>query len=145
MTDQANPAAAWPRAVNRLLLVEDNAPLLQFIRTVAQRLGYEVIATSTLERRPELHSDPPTLALLDVHTDPEPYTAFEMTRAVPDTVPIVLMSGDAQEVLEAAVTEGRSHGAWVVGMLVKPFGLPALRQLLIDHRREAPLVADVRA
>lgn len=105
-----------PAAKRRILIVDDDAILLQFIGEVLHHAGYDTVAASSgAQAIAQIEAREPDLALLDI-TMPG-MTGLELARHLNEltTVPFMFLSaiGDADSAKQAA-----AYGA--VGYVVKP-------------------------
>ncbi len=108
--------SAAPAAKRRILIVDDDAILLQFIGEVLRHAGYDTVAASSgAQAIAQIEAREPDLALLDI-TMPG-MTGLELARHLNEltTVPFMFLSaiGDADSAKQAA-----AYGA--VGYVVKP-------------------------
>lgn len=105
-----------PAVKRRILIVDDDAILLQFIGEVLRHAGYDTVAASSgAQAIAQIEAREPDLALLDI-TMPG-MTGLELARHLNEltTVPFMFLSaiGDADSAKQAA-----AYGA--VGYVVKP-------------------------
>ena len=105
-----------PAAKRRILIVDDDAILLQFIGEVLRHAGYDTVAASSgAQAIAQIEAREPDLALLDI-TMPG-MTGLELARHLNEltTVPFMFLSaiGDTDSAKQAA-----AYGA--VGYVVKP-------------------------
>jgi len=126
---------------NRLLVVDDQPDILDFVGQVAMSVGWDVrLANDAPEFRTELAVFDPTLVILDLqmpHTD-----GIELIRELSvlgAKASILISSGMDQRVLVSAEQLGVAHGLSMVGILQKPIMLADLEAILNQHHR-APRV-----
>ena len=120
---------------NRLLVVDDQPDILDFVGQVAEGVGYEVrLAGDAKQFREALHLFKPTLVILDLqmpHTD-----GIELIRelgALGARAQILISSGMDQRVLASAEQLGIAHGLSMAGVLQKPIMLADLEAVLGQH------------
>jgi EAL domain-containing protein (putative c-di-GMP-specific phosphodiesterase class I) len=126
---------------NRLLVVDDQPDILDFVGQVAEAVGYEIrLANDADEFRDAVRTFRPSLMILDLQM---PQTdGIELIRelgAAGTRASILISSGMDQRVLQSAEQLGLSHGLKMVGFLQKPIMLADLEALLAQHLR-APRV-----
>lgn len=120
------------RTNNRLLIIDDEAGVREFVRDAAEEMGYEVIATGTPEEffAAQL-AFAPTVMLIDLmmpDTD-----GVEILRALaerPCEGRIALISGADGRVLKTAHRVGEQYGLSMIGTVQKPVSLETLEDLL---------------
>jgi DNA-binding response OmpR family regulator len=131
-------AVPSPGTAPRILVADDDADLLRFIRLTLTRVGYEVMEARDGRQAIELAlAQPPDLAVLDVMM-PE-YDGCEVTRrlrAEPSTrdVPVILLSARAQG---DDVARGMAAGA--TDYVTKPVTIAALRERVKAALRDSSL------
>jgi EAL domain-containing protein (putative c-di-GMP-specific phosphodiesterase class I)/CheY-like chemotaxis protein len=120
---------------NRLLVVDDQPDILDFVAQVAESLGWQVAtAEGAAQFRQRLRGFEPTLVVLDLQmpgTD-----GIELIRelgAAGTKAPILISSGMDQRVLASAEQLGLSHGLTMAGLLPKPIMLADLEAILQRH------------
>lgn len=116
----------------RLLVIDDEAEIGEFIREVAEDLGYEVVVTRHAEAfKTGYESFDPTLIMLDiVMPDVDGiellrYLAQEGCRAK-----VLVMSGYSEKYLESAEKLSDAYGLKRIDRLTKPIRLAKLREVL---------------
>ena len=118
--------------LNRLLVVDDHADILDFVGQVAEGVGYTVAkAQSQDEFHALLPGFKPTVVMLDLQMPGG--DGVELIRALArqnSAAKIVVASGMDQRVLNAAEQLGKSHGLQMVGVMQKPIMLGDLECLL---------------
>ena len=121
-----------PDNVNRLLIVDEDAGVVDFVGDIAKRVGYAVAsATSGARFLQLLESFQPSLILLELQlsdTDGVELLRSLGTRACAANV--VLLSGGDERVLAAAHGLGFSHGLAMCGTLEKPIPVAELKTKL---------------
>ena len=130
-----------PSSLNRLLVVDDHADILDFVSQVAEDVGYEVArAQSQEEFQAALAGFKPTLVMLDLQMpDTDGIEFIRMLARRNSRANIVLASGMDQRILTAAEQLGKSHGLAMAGVMQKPIMLGDLESLLghyFETRRE---------
>lgn len=121
------PSRPAPRGTERVLLVDDEPTIVLLAGSILESLGYGVTATaSSAEALELLTADPGGYDLLLTDYMMPKLTGIALARAVhgprPD-LPILMMTGYAQRVDQASLTEAHVHA--VVG---KPFRKVALAE-----------------
>ena len=118
--------------VNRLLVVDDEPGIVDFVAAVAAKLGFTVASTGTGGGFLQLvDTFRPTLILLDLHL-PET-DGVELLRALVAhdcKAHVLLMSGVDERVLAAAHELGANRGLSMCGVLTKPVMLADLQTKL---------------
>ena len=121
---------------NRLLIIDDEAGICDFVSGVAERLGYEVSATGDPDKFLSLLGDfRPNILIIDLNM-PD-VDGIELLRVLgADHYPgaVLLMSGVDPKVLVAAQESGTSHGLNMLGVLEKPMLVSDLRHTLQKAR-----------
>jgi EAL domain-containing protein (putative c-di-GMP-specific phosphodiesterase class I) len=128
-----------PDETNRLLVVDDQPDILDFVAQVAESLGWRVSTAEGADAfRTKLRELQPTLVMLDLQmpgTD-----GIELIRElgrVGTTAPILISSGMDQRVLASAEQLGLSYGLKMAGLLQKPIMLADLEKILEEHLADA--------
>ena len=118
----------------RLLLVDDEPVLADFVATGARESGYDPILTSDDEQfRAEFLAARPDMVVLDLGMPG--MDGIELLRFLAEQrfqAPVLIISGFDRRVLESAFRLGEAHGLTMVGPLEKPVRLEALETLLTD-------------
>ena len=116
----------------RLLLIDDEPALAEFVANAARETGFAPIVTSNDEIfRDRFRSDQPALVALD-HGMPG-MDGVELLRFLADERfegPVVIISGFDRRVLESAFRLGEALGLSMAGPLEKPVRLEELEALL---------------
>jgi EAL domain-containing protein (putative c-di-GMP-specific phosphodiesterase class I)/CheY-like chemotaxis protein len=134
--------------VNRLLIVDEEREVADFVAGVARNVGYTVAcAPSGASFVQLLESFQPSLVMMDLSlpdTDGVELLRSLAARACPANV--VLMSAGDERVLSAAHDLGVSHGLAMCGTLAKPVPVAELKTKLAAMLHENPHVdiEDVR-
>jgi EAL domain-containing protein (putative c-di-GMP-specific phosphodiesterase class I)/CheY-like chemotaxis protein len=118
--------------VNRLLIVDDEPGVVDFIAAAAHQLDYTVASAGTAaEFLTLVDSFRPSLIVMDLHLpDGDGVELLRMLVARGFKAPIVIMSGVDERVLAAAYELGVSKGLKMYGTLAKPVLLPDLQMKL---------------
>lgn len=119
-------------ADKRLLVIDDETEIGEFIRVVAEEMGYDVRVTASAEEFRALYeSFDPTVIMLDV-VMPEidgiellRYLAAKKCRAR-----VLVMSGYSAKYLESAERLSEAYGLGNIEPVTKPIRLAKLRELL---------------
>ena len=121
---------------NRLLIIDDEAGICDFVSGVAEKLGYEVRATGDPNKFLSLLGDfKPSILILDLNM-PE-VDGIELLRILGADHyqgAVLLMSGMDPKVRAAAEKSGTSHGLNMLGVLEKPMLVSDLRHTLQKAR-----------
>jgi len=134
--------------VNRLLIVDEQREIADFVAGVARKMGYAVAcAPSGASFVQLLESFQPSVIMMDLSlpdTDGVELLRSLAARACPANV--VLTSAADERVLSAAHDLGLSHGLPMCGTLAKPIPMAELRTKLAATLHENPQVdvEDVR-
>ena len=127
-----------PMTQPRLLLIDDEPALADFVANAARESGFEPNVTSDAEAfRNRFRDDRPDAVALDLGM---PVDGVEMLRFLSDEEfegPVLIISGFDRRVLESAFRLGEALGLTMMGPLEKPVRLEDLEQLL---RRMKPVV-----
>jgi DNA-binding response OmpR family regulator len=113
---------------NRLLVVDDQPDILDFVGQVAESVGYEVrLANDAKQFRDAVRTFKPSLMILDLQM---PQTdGIELIRElgiVGTRASVLISSGMDQRVLQSAEQLGVAHGLNMAGFLQKPIMLADL-------------------
>jgi EAL domain-containing protein (putative c-di-GMP-specific phosphodiesterase class I)/CheY-like chemotaxis protein len=108
--------------VNRLLIVDDEPGVVDFLAAVAAKLDYSVAsAGSAAEFLTLVDAFRPTLIVLDLYLpDTDGLELLRLLAARDCKAPILLMSGVDERVLSTAYDLGVSYGLTMCGKLAKP-------------------------
>jgi EAL domain-containing protein (putative c-di-GMP-specific phosphodiesterase class I)/CheY-like chemotaxis protein len=124
--------------VNRLLVVDDEPGVIDFIAAAARRCDYAVASTGHAgEFLALVESFRPTLILMDLHLpDSDGVELLRLLVARGCKAPILLMSGVDERVLTAAYEVGVTHGLSMYGMLSKPVSFADLQMKLAAAQKQ---------
>jgi PAS domain S-box-containing protein len=113
-----------------LLVIDDDASVLETMRAALQRCGYDVLTASSGERAMQLATSREIdLVLLDAVLPGESgEQIFEQLRALNPHIPVLLVSGYAK----AEAMQRFAHGGSLSGFLAKPF----TREVLAERVRQ---------
>ncbi len=119
-------------ASQRVLIIDDEAGIAEFVAEVARSCGFEARATTDAgEFRKLVVSWRPDLIVLDLMI-PE-VDGIELFHFLVDAglrVPIVILSGADRNILEMAKRLGAARGLDIVATLSKPMRARDLREVL---------------
>jgi two-component system OmpR family response regulator len=119
-------------AHNRLLIVDDEPGITRVIETVAQELGFEVLAIHQSEQfeKALLQLDP-TLICLDIAMpDRDGVELIAALAARSYAGKIVVMSGAHPSYIQMSSVIGKTRGLHIAGTLSKPFRIHEVSALL---------------
>lgn len=120
----------------RLLLIDDEPALADFVANVARDCGFDPVLTSTDDQfRSALIAERPDMIALDLGMPG--MDGVELLRFLADhdcRAPVLIISGFDRRVLESAFRLGEALGLQMVGPLEKPVRAADLDQLLTDMR-----------
>ena len=120
----------------RLLLIDDEPALAQFLATAAEDCGFQPIITSRDEDfRGKFIADQPDMVALDLGMPG--MDGVELLRFLAEKdfkSPVLIVSGFDRRVLESAFRLGEALGLTMVGPLEKPVRLEELEKVLAQLR-----------
>ena len=118
--------------INRLLVVDDQADILEFIATVAELVGYRVATAQNAERAFALLREfDPSLVILDLQMpDVDGVELIRQLATYGTRAPILISSGMDPRVLASVEQLGLTQGLNMIGTLQKPLALPDLEAIL---------------
>lgn len=115
----------------RLLLIDDEPALADYLASAATACGFEPIVTDRDDRfREAFLKHQPEMVALDLGM---PVDGVELTRFLADEAyrgPVLIVSGFDRRVLESAFRLGEALGLNMVGPVEKPVRLDVLEDLL---------------
>ncbi len=121
---------------NRLLVVDDQDDMLDFVSQVAEQHGYVIETAKDADSfRERMQSFDPTLISLDLQMPGS--DGIELLRYLGRfgcKAPVLINSGMDSRVLSSAEQFGRSVGVTIAGTLQKPIMLEDLEAVLLRHR-----------
>ena len=115
----------------RLLLIDDEPALAEYLANAAKTSGFDPVITARDEDfRGEFLANTPEMVALDLGM---PVDGIELTRFLADQDyrgPVLIVSGFDRRVLESAFRLGEALGLNMAGPVEKPVRLEALEELL---------------
>ena len=115
----------------RLLLIDDEPALADYLANAATACGFEPIVTDRDDRfREAFRKHQPEMVALDLGM---PVDGVELTRFLADEAyrgPVLIVSGFDRRVLDSAFRLGEALGLNMVGPVEKPVRLDVLEELL---------------
>ena len=116
----------------RLLVIDDERDIGEFIRTVAQDMGYAVMVTSSADEFLAAYkSFHPTHIMLDiVMPDIDGIELLRYLAASGCQAKVLVMSGYSEKYLESAQKLSDAYGLRNIDRLTKPIRLAKLREVL---------------
>jgi EAL domain-containing protein (putative c-di-GMP-specific phosphodiesterase class I)/CheY-like chemotaxis protein len=134
--------------VNRLLVVDDEPGVVDFVGALGSKLGYAVAtASSGREFLRLVDAFRPTMIVMDLHLpDTDGVELLRQLVARDCKANVLLMSGTEERVLATAHDLGTSYGLSMCGLLGKPLVPADLQRTLAAVRHQDPEVdaADLR-
>src|SRR6059058_5596561 len=116
----------------RLLLIDDEPTLAEFLASAAEESGFEpVITAHDDEFRKAFLAQPPEMVALDLGMPG--MDGVELIRFLADqnySSPVLIVSGFDRRVLESAFRLGEALGLTMVGPVEKPVRFDVLEQML---------------
>jgi EAL domain-containing protein (putative c-di-GMP-specific phosphodiesterase class I) len=129
---------------NRLLVIDDQPDILEFISQVAQQCGFAVSSVDTADRfQEQLTAFAPSMIIIDLqmpNVDGVELIRLLARRQV--RAPLLIASGMDARVLASAEQLGRSLGLKMSGVLQKPIMLGDLEAALEAHLIQGPRVTE---
>lgn len=129
---------------NRLLVIDDQPDILDFIAQVAQQCGFTVSPVETADRfQEQLAAFAPSLIVIDLQMPT--VDGVELIRLLARRqvrAPVLIASGMDARVLASAEQLGRSLGLKMSGVMQKPIMLGELEAVLEAHRIQGPKVTE---
>ena len=120
----------------RLLLIDDEPALADFLANAARECGFEPVVTSDdTEFRDTFRNDKPDMVALDLGMPG--MDGVELLRFLADEQyhsPVLIVSGFDRRVLESAFRLGEALGLNMAGPVEKPVRLDAIEQVLNQLR-----------
>jgi EAL domain-containing protein (putative c-di-GMP-specific phosphodiesterase class I) len=120
------------REANRLLIVDDQPDILEFVSTVADSVGFKcACADNAAKFRQLLRDFDPTLLILDLQMpDVDGIELIRELALAGTKARVLISSGMDPRVLTSAEQLGLAHGLAMIGTLQKPIMLADLEALL---------------
>jgi DNA-binding response OmpR family regulator len=118
--------------IARLLVVDDEPSVCEFVRRVAERAGFKVeTATTHAQFQRAYESFKPTAIMFDlVMPEVDGVALLQILSDLNCTVPLLIMSGYHPELLNSSRRLGDGYDLDVRGTLRKPFGMAELQAAL---------------
>ena len=120
----------------RLLLIDDEPALADFLANAARECGFEALVTSNdTEFRDTFRNERPDMVALDLGMPG--MDGVELLRFLADEEyrsPVLIVSGFDRRVLESAFRLGEALGLNMAGPVEKPVRLEAIEQVLNQLR-----------
>ena len=114
-----------------LLIVDDDAFIVELVTSVAEGEGYEVGAADSPDTLAACLERRWSVTLLDLTMpDLDAVTALRMIADAQPGSEILVFSGAEEERVRSATTVAGFYGLTVIGSLAKGQGLPALQEIL---------------
>ena len=118
----------------RLLLIDDEPALAEFVANAARLCGFEPVLTSNDEQfQSEFRKERPDAAVLDLGMPG--MDGVELLRFLAEQQfhsPVLIISGFDRRVLDSAFRLGEALGLTMIGPLEKPVRLEALEIVLTE-------------
>ena len=125
----------------RLLLIDDEPALAEFLATAAEDSGFEPVITGHDQAfREAFLADKPDMVALDLGMPG--MDGVELIRFLADQnyrAPVLIVSGFDRRVLESAFRLGEALGLTMVGPVAKPVRLDELETIFAELRATLPL------
>jgi DNA-binding response OmpR family regulator len=120
----------------RLLVIDDEPALAEFVATVAEECGFEpILATDYEAFHAAVRSDRPDMVALDLGMPG--MDGIELLRFLAEEdsqAPVLIISGFDRRVLEAAFRLGEALGLRMLGPLEKPIRFQQLERVFTEMR-----------
>jgi EAL domain-containing protein (putative c-di-GMP-specific phosphodiesterase class I) len=118
-------------AIPRILIIDDEADVGEFIASAAQSMGFECTVTTDAQGFLEVLTPDTNLILLDlIMPDMDGIEMLRLLGKRKCKAGIVLMSGVGERTLESAAQYAQVLGLCIVGHLHKPFQLDEMERIL---------------
>jgi EAL domain-containing protein (putative c-di-GMP-specific phosphodiesterase class I) len=121
---------------DRLLIVDDEPAFGRVMKRAAEQIGFEVlVAEDPRVVAKTVRSWRPTVILLDLHMpNVDGIQVLRALAADKSDAHIVLSSGADGKIVESAMQLGRDRGLKMAGVLHKPVGIDAVKELLAGFK-----------
>jgi len=129
---------------NRLLVIDDQPDILEFISQVAEQVGYAVSPVDTADRfQEQLTAFAPSIIIIDLQMpDVDGIELIRLLARRQVRAPVLIASGMDARVLASAEQLGRSLGLKMSGVMQKPIMLGDLEAALGTHLIQGPKVTE---
>src|SRR3954463_10055486 len=142
------PRGPGSMAGNRLPILDDDPHALRLLSSIGRDQAYEVVATSSVAEFLEAFGsvEPSVIVLNLQYRDGDGIGVMSILKERRCTVPIILVSGFDERVLDTARRVGEANQLRIIGALKKPVHLRAIKPLLDRHREptESEWAAEIR-
>lgn len=120
----------------RLLVIDDEPQLAEFVAQVAQECGFQPILTANdSDFRDEVLNNTPEMVVLDLGMPGmDGVELLRFLAAEDHKAPVLIISGFDRRVLESAFRLGKALGLKMVGPLEKPLRFNELERVLNEMR-----------
>lgn len=117
---------------NRLLVIDDDLDVREFVTRVARDANYEVASTAHFGEFKQLYRKfNPTIVIMDLAMpDTDGVKLLRFLHAKKSKTEVILISGMDKKVLNSAKQVGQEHGLNMKGVLQKPIMIEELESLL---------------
>jgi EAL domain-containing protein (putative c-di-GMP-specific phosphodiesterase class I)/ActR/RegA family two-component response regulator len=120
----------------KILIVDDDPQVLSLLEKVIRRMGFESRSVSSIDAVDSTAAAGAALMLLDLHVGGDhAMSLIEQLSHAGIAVPVVLMSGYGNRMLNMVRDACADQNCPVAGILSKPFEMSALESLLQQFRR----------
>jgi EAL domain-containing protein (putative c-di-GMP-specific phosphodiesterase class I)/CheY-like chemotaxis protein len=126
----------------RILVIDDEADVGEFIAAAAEGLGFQCVVTTDAAAVRKLYTADTTLILLDLMMpEIDGIEVLRLLSSMKCKASILLMSGITIRVMETAEKLAQALGLNIAGRLAKPFQLSELEDALKRHAASEAVVA----
>jgi len=117
---------------SRLLIIDDDLEVCEFVARVARDANYEVASTTHFNEFKRLYGDfHPTIVIMDLAMpDVDGVELLRFLQVERSKTEVILISGMDRKVLNSAKQVGKEHGLNMKGVLQKPIMIEELDSLL---------------
>jgi len=124
----------------RLLVIDDEPALADFVAQVARECGFDPVLTARDDDfRDEFRSRRPDVVVLDLGMPGmDGVELLRFLAAEGNEAPVLIFSGFDRRVLESAFRLGEALGLRMIGPLEKPVRFQELEHLLMSLRPKVP-------
>ena len=129
------PSAEEFAGANRVLVVDDDPQVLSLLDKVVRRMGFEARTINSLDAVDNAATAGAALLLLDLHVGGDhALSLIQQLSMAGVTIPVVLMSGYGNRMLNTVREACAEQNCTVAGILSKPFEMSALESILAHFR-----------